>query len=63
MQLATRPETLERLPQVLARFPVSRAKWYAGIKAGKYPKPIKLSERAAAWRSADVDALIQSLSK
>lgn len=57
------PETLMRLPQVLARFPVSRASWYAGIKAGKYPQPLKLGERAAAWRASDVDALIQSLSK
>jgi prophage regulatory protein len=51
-----------RLPQVLARFPISRATWYAGIKSGKFPKPIKLGERASAWRGSEVEALIQSLS-
>ena len=56
-------ETLIRLPQVLARFPISRAKWYAGVKTGIYPQPLKLGVRASAWKSSDVDALIQSLNK
>lgn len=59
----TQSETLIRLPQVLARFPISRASWYAGVKAGKYPQPVKLGERASAWRSSEVEALIQSLNK
>lgn len=62
MSHVNQPETLMRLPQVLARFPISRASWYSGIKSGKYPKPIKLGERASAWRASEVEALIQSLS-
>ncbi len=62
MSHLSHPETLMRLPQVLARFPISRATWYAGIKSGKFPKPIKLGERASAWRGSEVEALIQSLS-
>ena len=47
-----------RLPQVLSLFPVSRTAWYEGIKAGKYPAPVKLSERTAAWRVSDIRALL-----
>lgn len=53
------PQTgMLRLPQVLALFPVSRTAWYQGIKDGKYPAPVKLSERTAAWRSSDIRALL-----
>jgi prophage regulatory protein len=62
MSLASQTVLL-RLPAVLAKFPVSRAVWYAGIRAGKYPQPIKLGVRASAWKASDIDALIQSLSK
>lgn len=41
--------------------PVSRASWYAGIKAGKYPAPIQLSERSVAWRESDIEALCDKL--
>ncbi|NLE23727.1 MAG: AlpA family phage regulatory protein [Clostridiaceae bacterium] len=43
--------------------PVSRASWYAGIKAGKYPKPIRLSERTVAWREDDIKTLCEKLSE
>ena len=56
-------ETLLRLPQVLSRFPVSRSGWYAGVKCGKYPAPIKTGQRTAMWRASDIDALIGSLGK
>lgn len=39
------------------RIPVSRATWYAGIKAGKYPKPIRLSEGVSVWLVRDIDDL------
>lgn len=47
-----------RIKQVLAVFPVSRSTWYEGIKSGKYPAPVKLSERTAAWRASDIHALL-----
>ena len=43
--------------------PVSRASWYAGIKAGKYPKPIRLSKRTVAWREDDIKTLCEKLSE
>lgn len=42
-------------------FPVSRASWYQGIKDGRYPAGIKLSERSIAWRSEDIEKLIAGL--
>lgn len=47
-----------RLPQVLSLFPVSRTAWYEGIKEGRFPAPVKLSERTAAWRCSDIRALL-----
>ena len=43
--------------------PVSRAAWYAGMKEGRYPKPIKLSEKSAAWRASDIEMLVERLNK
>jgi len=42
--------------------PVSRAHWFQGIKEGKYPKGIKLSERVTVWRAEDIRALGKSFS-
>ena len=50
---------LLRLPQVLKLFPVGRSTFWAGIKAGKYPKPHKLSARCVAWLERDIQALIE----
>lgn len=57
-----------RLPQILgdrtahppipALIPVSRATWWAGIAAGRFPKPVKLGPRIAVWRRSDILALI-----
>jgi len=50
---------LLRLPAVQAIIPVSRSTWYAGIKEGIYPAPIKISARASAWRLADIQNLVE----
>lgn len=51
-----------RLPKVLSTIPVSKSTWWAGIKSGKYPAGVKLSERVTAWRCEDIHALISQLS-
>ncbi len=48
-----------RLPDVLKVFPVSKSTFWAGIKTGKYPAGVKLSERVTAWRVEDIRALIE----
>lgn len=50
-----------RLPGILAPIgpiPVSKSTWWAGIKDGRYPKPVKLGPRITAWRVEDIRALI-----
>jgi prophage regulatory protein len=38
--------------------PVSKSTWWAGVKCGRYPKPVKLGPRITAWRVEDIRALI-----
>ncbi len=43
------PETgFVRLPTVLSFIPVSKSTWWAGVKTGRFPKPVKLGERITA---------------
>jgi prophage regulatory protein len=50
-----------KLPTVLAALSVSRSSWLAGVKSGRYPRPVRLSERAVAWRAEDIRALVATL--
>lgn len=53
-----------RLPVILAHIPVSRSTWWAGVKSGKYPAPVKsLGANITAWRSEDIHALIARLAQ
>jgi len=59
---ATLPtEGFVRLPQVLAVFPVGRSSWWAGVKAGRYPAPVKLGPKVTAWRGDDVRRLLANV--
>lgn len=51
-----------RLPQILNVIPVGRSSWWAGVKSGKYPQPVKLGENTTAWKAEDIHALIAKLS-
>ena len=55
---------LVRLSQILAPngpIPVSESTWWAGIKSGRFPRPVKLGSRTTAWNVEDVLALEDSL--
>ncbi len=52
-----------RLPDVLKVFPVSKSKWWLGVKNGEFPKPVKLSERTTAWRVRDIEELINKVNQ
>lgn len=55
------PETgFIRLPAVLKIFPVSKSTWWAGVKDGRFPKPVKLGQKITAWRVQDIRTLIES---
>lgn len=56
------PESeLWRLPAVLAHVPISRSSWFAGVRSGRYPKPVRLSERRVAWRASDIRSFVAAL--
>jgi prophage regulatory protein len=39
--------------------PISKSSWWAGVKAGRYPAPVKLGPRITAWRVEDILALME----
>ncbi|QGZ93425.1 helix-turn-helix transcriptional regulator [Terricaulis silvestris] len=52
---------LLRLSSIIAPhgpLPVSKSTWWAGVKSGRYPKPVKLGPRITAWRATDIQALL-----
>lgn len=48
-------------PPIPAVIPVGRSTWWAGVKSGRFPKPVKLGPRTTAWRVEDIRALIERL--
>ena len=57
------PETgLVRLSSILAPngpLPISKSTWWAGVKAGRYPRPLKLGARTTVWRVEEIRDLIE----
>lgn len=49
-------------PPVAGLIPIGRSTWWAGVRCGRFPKPIKLGPRTTAWRVEDIRALIQKMS-
>jgi prophage regulatory protein len=54
------PDPLLRLPQVLSLVPVGRSTWWAGVREGRFPQPVKLGPRTTCWRNSDIIALIEN---
>ena len=52
-----------RLSQVLSVIPIGKTCWWEGVKSGRFPKPIKLTERCTAWKAEDIRELIKVLSE
>jgi predicted DNA-binding transcriptional regulator AlpA len=51
-----------RLTSILAPagpIPVGRSTWWAGVKDGRFPKPMKLGSRVTVWRAEDIWALLE----
>ena len=49
-------------PPRVPLFPVSRSTWWAGVKSGRFPSPVKLGPRTTAWRASDIRELIERAS-
>ncbi len=71
--LATKPTLPEtgfvRLPHIIGNpkanppippiIPVSKSTWWAGVKSGRFPQPVKLGPKITAWKISDIRALIE----
>ena len=50
-----------RLSQIISPngpIPVSKSTWWAGVKDGRFPKPVKLGPQTTAWRVEAIQQLI-----
>ena len=57
-QIIGNPNAEPPVPPVI---PVRKSTWWAGVKSGRFPKPVKLGPRITAWRVEDIRALIASM--
>jgi prophage regulatory protein len=51
---------LLKIEQVAAKTARCRAAIYAAVKAGTFPKPVKVGTRAVAWVESEIDEFIRS---
>ncbi len=53
-QILGDPKSDPPIPPII---PISKSTWWAGVKAGRFPKPIKLSARITVWHVEDIRKL------
>jgi prophage regulatory protein len=56
------PTGFVRLASILAPqgpILVGRSTWWAGVKSGRFPKPVKLGPRTTVWKVDDIRTLIE----
>jgi predicted DNA-binding transcriptional regulator AlpA len=55
-------ERLLRLREIIAPhgpLPIGRSTWWAGVKTGIFPQPVKIGQRITAWRTEDIRDLVE----
>jgi predicted DNA-binding transcriptional regulator AlpA len=53
-----------RLKSVLAVTAIGKSKWWAGVKDGSYPQPLRgVTPNCTVWRAQDVRKLISLISE
>jgi predicted DNA-binding transcriptional regulator AlpA len=57
-QIIGRPKANPPVPAII---PVSASTWWAGVKSGKFPAPVKLSVNVTAWKVSDIRALMDRI--
>jgi prophage regulatory protein len=67
----TLPQGFFRLPSIIgdpnanppipALIPLSKSTWWAGIKSGRFPAPVKLGERCTVWKKEEIFAYIENV--
>ena len=48
------------IPPIPPLFPVAASTWWAGVRAGKFPQPIRLSKGVTVWRAEEIRALLEN---
>ena len=51
-------DRLIRLNEVLALLPLSRSAWWAGVRSGRFPQPVKLGARVTCWKLSAIKMLV-----
>lgn len=51
--------TLLRINDVVKKTSIGKSTIWVWVKDGKFPKPIKLSERISAWKESDIDEWVK----
>ncbi len=60
-QIIGNPKANPPVPPII---PVSKSTWWAGVKSGRFPKPLKIGAgRGAFWRVEVIRALIEQAGK
>lgn len=49
-----------RLPEVLKIIPVGKSTWWAGVKSGRFPAPVKLGKRITAWSVEEIQNWVET---
>jgi hypothetical protein len=58
-QILGDPKAAPPIPPII---PVGKSAWWAGVRAGRYPAPIKLGPRTTAWTVESIRRLIDETS-
>lgn len=46
------------IPPVPPLIPIAKSTWWAGVKSGRFPKPVKLGPNTTAWKISDIRELL-----
>jgi prophage regulatory protein len=56
-QIIGNPKAVPPIPAIM---PVCKSTWWAGVRSGRFPAPVKLGPRTTCWKVEDIRALIAS---
>lgn len=48
------------VPPIPPLIPVGKSTWWAGVKSGRFPAPVKLGTQTRVWRVEDIRAFINA---
>lgn len=60
-RFAVNPSKDFSLLKLYLEISLSRNAFLSSMRDGRYPKPVKLTKRSAAWRVSDIKALCEKL--